>query len=56
MALEGAVLPVLPGHPAAAMNATVLMAPNLSPKGEAGGSEQKLGPFHLTSERLACFP
>ena len=69
VALEGAVLPGLPGHPAVAMNAAALMVPDLSPRGEAGGSEQvwtgwpgaksqvmKLQPFHLNSERLACSP
>ena len=39
MAVEGAVLPILPGHPLA-MNTTALMAPDISPRGEASGSEQ----------------
>ena len=33
----GAALPVPPGHPAAAMNETALMAPDLGPRREAGG-------------------
>ena len=36
----GAALPVPPGHPAAAMNETALMAPDLGPRREAGGGGQ----------------